>query len=231
MKNLSVILAVSMGIVLSQPIPCGADTTIIKAVEDESIPVPARISIKTGQPSAQVQAEIICTDPSTETQTDEAVADDTGRATIHYGRVDGMSYAITLTVNGGTYTMRDDNQFSPMCDDLTVEGIRAGVDDKGMQTLTVTVSLADVPETPSEMVDPKPVKPEPEEPAEDDKQKKENLNTPKKEDAKPHEKDSMRDSAQVQNVKVDSTIAQGMPTGIQVWNPISWFLSLFRVCL
>lgn len=65
---------------------------------------------------------------------------------------------------------------------------------------------------------PKPAepKPEPVEPSDEEEQKS---------------KDVKGDSEQMQKVKVTSTIATGMPTGCQVWNPVSWFLSLFRVCL
>ena len=36
-------------------------------------------------------------------------------------------------------------------------------------------------------------------------------------------------SAQVQKVKDDSTMAQGMPTGCRVWNPLVWLINLFRI--
>ena len=229
MKKIKVAIAISMGIVLSQPMSYGADAIIIWAVEDElsdTITVPANISIKTGQPSAQMQIEIQCTsDPSIETQTAEAVADGAGRATIQYGRVEGMSYAITLTVNGRMYTLRDDQQFTPMCDTLTVEGIRAGLDTDGNQTLTVTVSLSDVPETKPEPEKPTPVEseePRPETPTGDEQNSpKENTKAPKKSSESP--------TAQVQKVDEDSPIAQGMPTACQPWNPLTWFLALIRV--
>ena len=227
MKKLRFLVIICMGIVLAKPMPCIGTHTVIKAVEDApTVAVPANISIKTGQPSAQMQIEVKCTSaPSIETQTQTLTANNTGRATVRYDRVEGMTYTITLTVNGVIYTMKDDTVYESTCDTLTVEGIRAGVDDEGVQTLTVTVSLADVPETKLE-----PEKPEP--PTEDDEQKKENKkngDTPKKEDAQALEKDTLGDSAQVQKVEVDSTIAQGMPTGCSVWNPVSWFLNLFRV--
>lgn len=207
-----------MGLV-SQPMLYSADAIIINAVEDTA--VPASISIKTGQPSAQMQIEIQCTsDPSIETQTQTATADEKGKAIVQYNRVEGMTYTINITVNGEVYTMTDDTGYSSTCDGLTVEGIRAGMDADGNQALTVTVSLSDVPET----------KPDPETPTEDDEQKKED--TTSKEDAKAHEKDSEGDSAHVQKVDTTpSTVAQGMPTGCRVWNPVNWFISLFRVCL
>ena len=224
MKKMRLLLvAICMGLV-SQPLLYSADATIINAVEDTAIP--ANISIKTGQPSAQVQASIECTsDPDIETQTQTLTADDTGEAIVQYQRVEGMTYTIELTVNDAIYTMTDDAGYESTCDSLTVEGIRAGMDAEGRQTLTVTISLADVPKTP----EPDPVEPKPEIPAEDDEQKEEDVDTPKKEDTKVLEKGIMGDSAKVQKVKVESTIAQGMPTGCRVWNPVSWFLNLFRV--
>lgn len=218
MEKLRLLVAISMGLV-SQPMLYSADAIIINAVEDTA--VPASISIKTGQPSAQMQIEIQCTsDPSIETQTQTATADEKGKAIVQYNRVEGMTYTINITVNGEVYTMTDDTGYSSTCDGLTVEGIRAGMDADGNQALTVTVSLSDVPET----------KPDPETPTEDDEQKKED--TTSKEDAKAHEKDSEGDSAHVQKVDTTpSTVAQGMPTGCRVWNPVNWFISLFRVCL
>ena len=233
MKKRRAIRLIGLGIMLSQPMSYVLDATIVKAVEDapsDTVSLPTRISIKAGQPSAQVQATIECTDPSIETQTAEATADDTGRATIHYNRVEGMVYTISLTVNGKIYTMTDDAKYSSTCDGLTVEGIRAGMDADGNQVLTVAISLADVPETPKPEPDPEePEEPKPETSAEDDEQKKEDVDTPKKEDAKVPEKGMRGDSAQVQKVKDDSTMAQGMPTGCRVWNPLVWLINLFRI--
>lgn len=215
-----------MGLV-SQPMLYSADAIIINAVEDTA--VPARIFIKTGQPSAQVQAEIECTSgPSVETQTITTTASDTGRAVIHYDRVEGMTYDITLTVNGEIYTMKDETSYESMCADLTVEGVRAGVDAQGMQTLTVTVSLADVPEAPAE---PTPAEPQPEKPAL--VEPKPETPTEDEETTSPKgEKNPVGDSAQVQKVdEIPATVAQGMPTACQPWHPILWFLRLFRVCL
>lgn len=220
--------AISMGIVLCQHMPYSGvqtiETTAIKALEDAPIASPAKITIKTERPSAQVQATIECTSaPDIEAQTVTATASDTGRAVIHYMRVEGMTYDITLTVNGEIYTMKDETSYESMCADLTVEGVRAGVDAQGMQTQTVTVSLADVPETPAEPQPEKPalVEPKPETPTED-----EETTSPK------DEKNPVGDSAQVQKVdEIPATVAQGMPTGCQPWNPISWFIFLFRICL
>lgn len=219
--------AISMGIVLCQHMPYSGvhtiETTAIKALEDAPIASPAKITIKTERPSAQVQVSIECTsDPSIETQTAEVTADDTGRATIHYNRVEGMSYTIELTVNDAIYTMKDDTVYESTCDTLTVEGIRAGVDAEGQQTLTVTVSLADVPETKPEPEKPDPVEPEtPTGEENEDTTPKESTEAPKNSTESP--------SAQVQKLKEDSTMTQGMPTGCEPWNPIMWLLSIFRV--
>ncbi len=228
------LLAISMGIVLCQHMPYSGvhtiETTAIKALEDAPIASPAKITIKTERPSAQVQATIECTSaPDIETQTMEATTSDTGRATIHYTRVKGMSYTISLTVNGEIYTMKDETSYESTCDGLAIEGIRAGVDAEGMQTLTVTVSLADVPEAPeipeAEPI-PDPVEPEnPEEPEAVEPEK------PKPVEPSDEEEET---TEQVQKVDKSSTIAQGMPTGCTPWSPVHWILSLFnpfRVCL
>ena len=222
MKKFAV-MTLSLGMVLSTPYT--VDATVIRAVEDtsEATSDSANIAIKTGVPSAQVQATIECTDPSIETQTDEATADDSGRATIRYERVEGMMYTISLTVNGNLYTMTDDTGYESICDTLTVEGIRAGMDAEGRQTLTVNITLSGVPATP----EPDPVEPEPEKPEPKTPEKEED--TPE-EDVKAHEKSTERPSAQVQKAEeTSSTIAQGMPTGYEPWNPITWIFSLFRV--
>ena len=134
-----------------------------------------------------------------------------------------MMYTISLTVNGNLYTMTDDTGYESICDTLTVEGIRAGMDAEGRQTLTVNITLSGVPATP----EPDPVEPEPEKPEPKTPEKEED--TPE-EDVKAHEKSTERPSAQVQKAEeTSSTIAQGMPTGYEPWNPITWIFSLFRV--
>lgn len=225
MTKRKVSIAIALGMALSTPYV--VDTTVIRAVVDnsEATSAPAHITIKTGVPSAQVQIAINCTsDPSIETQTQTATADDTGRVTVRYDRVKGMTYTISLTVNCSLYTMTDDKWYESTCDTLTVEGIRAGLDAEGQQTLTVDISLADVPETPEpDPVEPEPEKPEPKTPEKED-------DTPK-EDVKAHEKSTERPSAKLQKAEASSAIAQGMPTGYQPWNPIAQFFTLIRVCL
>lgn len=131
MRN--ILVAIATGIVLSQPILPYSDAIVINAIEDAPTAYQAHISIKTERPSAQVQAIIECTsDPDIETQTMKATTSDTGRATIHYTRVEGMSYTISLTVNGEIYTMKDETSYESTCDGLAIEGIRAGVDAEGM---------------------------------------------------------------------------------------------------
>lgn len=225
MRN--ILVAIATGIVLSQPILPYSNAIVISAIENGTIASPANLSIKTGVPSAQVQAEIECTsDPSVETQTITTTASDTGRATIRYERVEGMSYTISLTVNGKVYTMADSDAYTATCDGLTVEGIRAGVDAEGLQTLTVTVSLADVPEAPAEPQPEKPAPVEPETPTEGEQ--KTDVDSPN-EDTEAPKKGTESPTAQVQKVDGDSTITQGMPTGCRVWNPLVWLINLFSI--